>query len=62
MARTIRVVAEVQIPTVPNFLIYDGGKLSVADVPKEDLKKIGEVWTESLIENAETIRQRRAQP
>jgi hypothetical protein len=56
MAKTIKVQAIVRVPLVPNFLLYDGGKIAVGDVPDEDLKKVAEAWLEKLLANAERQR------
>lgn len=42
----------VEIPIVPNFLKVNGISTSVIQLTKEQLKKVGEMWTEKLIENA----------
>ena len=53
----LTVRASVNVPRVPNFLIIDEHhKLSIGDVPDEDLRRIGEVWTEKLIERAVEVR------
>jgi len=47
------------IPQVPNFLFREGDRsksFSVAEVSNDDLKKLGEAWTEELIANAERKR------
>lgn len=50
--KTIRVTTDVQVPKVPNFLLYDGGKIRVGDVSDENLKKLGREWTAALLERA----------
>ena len=58
--KTIHVKASVQVPRVPNFLIIDDTqKLSIADVPDEDLKYIGAAWIENLIDRAAELRRDR---
>jgi hypothetical protein len=55
--KTITVRASVDVPKVPNYLIIDSDhKLSIADVPDDELKYIGQAWTEALIERAAEIR------
>ena len=55
--KTITVRACVNVPRVPNYLrIDDDHKLSIADVPDDELRNIGEAWTEALIERAAEIR------
>ncbi len=51
--KTISVVAHVEIPTVPNFLMMsDGQRLSIAAVTEEGLKEIGKEWTLALVNKA----------
>lgn len=53
MPKTLTVTAQVELPTVPNFLrMTDGQSLPVSAVTEDHLRKIGEAWTEALIENA----------
>ena len=53
----ITVQATVEVPRVPNYLIIDADhKLSIGDVPDDELRRIGEAWTERLIERAAEIR------
>lgn len=43
----------VQIPSVPSFLICDDGtKVSIGQLPEKELRKIAKEWTESLINRA----------
>jgi len=39
MSQTIVVTANVQVPRVPNYLLYDGGKIRVGDIPDKDLRR-----------------------
>jgi len=55
--KVITVKASVEVPRVPNYLIIDSKrKLSIADVPEEELQYIGAAWTEALIERARELR------
>lgn len=48
-------------PTVPNFIKVEVGKesvmLSVAEFSEEELKKIGEEWTQDLITKSKRLKQ-----
>ena len=47
---TISAKLEVKLPMIPNFLIVrDHLKLSVSEISKADLQKIGEAWTAELV-------------
>lgn len=59
MTRVIQVTAKIAVPTVPNFLLYDGGKLAISDVSDDDLRRLGHAWTESLLERAAQQRKAR---
>lgn len=48
--KTLTVQAAVKIPKVPNFLLYDGGKLPLDAVSEDELRKVGEAWTERLLD------------
>ena len=51
--RVLRVTADVECPRVPNFLrMTDGQTLPVSAVDEDGLRRIGEAWTERLIERA----------
>ena len=52
MSTLITVRAMIQVPRVPNFIIYEGGQLQVGELSDEDLRRIGVVWTEALLERA----------
>jgi electron transfer flavoprotein alpha/beta subunit len=53
MPRTLTVQARVEVPRVPNFLLMtDGQKLPVSAATEDDLRLIGKLWTEALIERA----------
>ena len=54
--KRITVKALVDVPCVPNFLLYEGGKLSIADVSDGELRYIGSAWTEELILRAQALR------
>ena len=55
--KTITVQATVNVPRVPHFLIIDEHhKLSIADVPDDELRNIGQAWIEALIERAAELR------
>ena len=59
---------KLQVPRVPNFIIHetkpgsredgwkDGPKTSIGDLTDEQLREIGEEWTEALIARAAEIR------
>lgn len=55
-----KVHADVQVPRVPNFLIFnDGqGKISVADVTDESLRGLAAEWTENLLARAAELRKK----
>jgi hypothetical protein len=57
MGKSITVKADVEVPLVPNFLNYNGGTIRIADIAESDLRKIGEAWTEALIEKARKKRE-----
>ena len=60
--RVITVKAVIEIPRVPNFILYETkelGKVSIADLDEETLRKIGEQWTEKLVNRSEEIRRHR---
>jgi hypothetical protein len=46
---------EIEIPTVPNFLMVKVGsqvcKLPVAEIPEEELQEVGRQWTAKLLKN-----------
>jgi electron transfer flavoprotein alpha/beta subunit len=49
----LTVKAEIEVPRVPNFLrMTDGQSLPICAVTEEDLRKLGAVWIENLIERA----------
>jgi electron transfer flavoprotein alpha/beta subunit len=49
----LTVKAEIKVPRVPNFLrMTDGQSLPICAVTEEDLRKLGAVWIENLIERA----------
>lgn len=57
----IKVETEVQVPKVPNFLIHEHGKIRVGDVQDTSLRRIGEAWTEALLERAREQREAEAE-
>lgn len=62
MSKTIRVTAAIKIPTPPNFLRYEDPALHEATVPiesltDEQLRKLGELWTEALLAHAQRRRE-----
>jgi hypothetical protein len=56
MGITLKLQTIVKVPRVPNFLLYDGGQISVGDISDEDLAKIAEAWREELVINAKRLR------
>lgn len=40
---------ELKTPSVPNFILHEGGTVSIADLSDEALREISEAWTESLL-------------
>ena len=53
----IRVKANISLPLVPSFFkMSDGQTLPIEAVEEDELKRIGEMWTEELVMRA---RQRR---
>lgn len=53
MSKTFKIVAEVEIPKVPNFLrMTDGQILPVSAATEESLQELGKLWTEALIARA----------
>lgn len=63
MSRTIVTRCDVEIPRVPNFLLYGtNDKISIADVSDKSLREIGRQWTQRLLKRAEAIRAARGQP
>jgi hypothetical protein len=53
--RMIQFNADVQIPSVPNFLRFGDGEgqmFDIAALTLDQLKQVGAAWTESLIERA----------
>lgn len=58
MPEKVKVEADVQVPKVPNFLLYPGGgKIRVGDVQDTSLRRIGEAWTEALLQRAREQRE-----
>lgn len=52
---------KVETPRVPNFLLFADmdGKISIADVPDDQLEEIADAWKEALLERADQIRRDR---
>jgi hypothetical protein len=52
--------AEVEVPQVPNFLRSTlaplGASIPVDALTEEELRRVGEAWTEALIVNARKMR------
>lgn len=47
----------IKMPSLPNFLILESGeKVDVKDVTDRNLRKIGKVWTQALVEHAQNRR------
>lgn len=58
---TLTVPMELEVPRIPNFLRFKGvtsKTISIADLDDEQLARVGELWTDALIERAEEIRSR----
>lgn len=49
---TITVTADIEVPKVPNFLLYEGGKMAVGDLRDSDLEKLADAWKTALLERA----------
>lgn len=48
---------EADLPRIPDFiLLTNGSKFSIADFTTEQLRQIGEAWTEELIQTAQARR------
>lgn len=60
MDQKIAVTMTLIVPRVPNFVFTSAGKISVGELSDEDLARVGERWTEALIDNAK--RQRKEEP
>ena len=56
MSTLIKVRAKIEVPRVPNYILYDGGKFQVGELSDEDPRRIGVAWTEALIERAHEVR------
>ena len=56
--RLITVKAEIQIPKVPNFIMYAilEGSVAIGRLTDDELREIGAAWTDALLERAETQR------
>lgn len=53
---TITVTVDIEVPKVPNFLLYEGGKMAVGDLRDSDLEKLADAWREALLERAKAHR------
>ena len=54
---SITTAATVEVPRVPNYLIINSErKISIADVHDDELRYIGQAWTEALIARAVELR------
>lgn len=43
---------EVKIPNTPNYIVTSNNVLSVEKFAEEELREIGRLWTEKLVEKA----------
>ena len=60
MPTTLTVVATIEAPVVPNYFVMSNHlTIPIEGVTDEDLREIGEAWTEELIAKAQ---RRRATP
>lgn len=53
-----KVHADVEVPRVPNFLLFTNGqqKISIADITDESLRGLAAEWTENLLARAAELR------
>ncbi len=55
----IQTEVEVEIPTIPNFIMQKGildRKISIAELSQKELQEIGRLWTDKLIQRSIEIR------
>ena len=45
----------IEIPSVPNFISVGSDRLSITEFSDEELREIGKLWTEKLIERSKEI-------
>jgi hypothetical protein len=60
-SKTYQVKAVVSLPRVPNFLMLEGcatpdAKISIGSLSDDELREIGRLWTEALIQRAAEMR------
>ena len=48
----MKIEVEVKIPMVPNYITAGTQQLDVKDFSDEQLREIGKLWTERLVEHA----------
>ena len=53
-----QIQAKIQVPKVPNFILEEQGihKFPLSSFSKAALRRIGELWTEALVQRAEEQR------
>ena len=59
--RKVQVTASIVVPRTPTFLRFEDQEMAsipIEDVTDEDLRAIGELWIEDLIERAQKRRDR----
>ncbi|MCK5651768.1 MAG: hypothetical protein KAJ42_10340 [Gemmatimonadetes bacterium] len=59
MTRVIRVTALAEVPRTPSFIRLRGEEMAavpIEDLSDEELRKVGELWTEDLVERAQERR------
>ncbi len=65
MAEIATLTAKIDIPGLPNFVkahihgVSDALSIDVADLPSEQLRRLGAQWTEALVSHAEQRRKHR---
>ena len=54
----LNVKMNIKVPKVPTFIMYEegDGKVSVGDLSDEQLRQIGEAWTDDLLTRAGEVR------
>lgn len=58
MDKTCRVSTVVQLPIVPSYLRIDhDNSVTIGSLDDRELKELGELWTEALIEKAKKQRE-----
>jgi len=56
MSATVNITIRAQVPRVPNFLLTDGKPYPVGDISDRELRAIGKLWTDALLESAQRQR------